>query len=75
MQKQVCLMVELGLGFDANMKVMHRKIAHKEIKHKSIYICSPSAGANQRTVVCQILQWSMCNLQTVEAQGIEADLY
>ncbi len=38
MQKQVCLMVELGLGFDANMKVLHRKIAHKEIKFKYINI-------------------------------------
>ena len=63
-------MVELGLGFDANMKVMHRKIAHEEI----IYMLTPRR-ANPRAVVCQILKWSMCNLQTAEAQGNELNIY
>ena len=69
MQKQVCLMVGLGLGFDANMKVMHRK-SHM----KKLYTCSPPAGQS-RAVVCQILKWSMCNLQTAEAQGNELNIY
>ncbi len=40
-----------------------------------IHVCSHPLQAHSASIFCQTLQWSMFNMQTIEDEGNDFDIY